>query len=86
MSAVNHELLLHVLGMKSKSNSYRKVKVHWQSFLLQFIGLRLPAFQNTQDDTREFIERRYQRHTCALAAICWEHKHLRDYCFSRINI
>jgi len=63
IGAVNNELLLlHVTGIKCKSNLYRK------DFLLQCTCL--PAFQNT------YVDHGYQRHTCALATICWEHQHL----------
>ena len=34
MGEVNDKLLLHLTGMKCKSNSYRKSTVHWQRFLL----------------------------------------------------
>jgi len=42
--AVNYELLLHVTGMKSKSNSYRKIqRCISKVFTLQDTGL--PAFK-----------------------------------------
>jgi len=86
LGAVNDELLLHVTVIKCKSNSYRKVNgALAKIFLLQYTRLRLSAFQNTSVKPGEFIERGYQRHTCAFATICWEYQHLTNYCFSRIN-
>jgi len=49
---------------------------------MQYTGL-LPAFQDTQANHGEFIER-YQRHTGARVATCWENQHLRYYCILRI--
>jgi len=51
MRAVSDELLLHTTGMKWTDKTYRKVNGASAKLL------RLPAFQDTQVNPGEFIER-----------------------------
>jgi len=53
MRAVSDELLLHTTGMKWTDKTYRKVNGASAKLL------RLPAFQDTQVNPGEFIERWY---------------------------
>jgi len=86
IGAVNDELLLHVTGMKCNSSSHRKVS----GALANFFRCSTPAyayidFQNTQVKPGEFIKCGYQRNTGSLAAVCWKHQHLKNYCISTIQ-
>ena len=83
LGAVNDELLLHVTGIKCKSNSYRKVN----GASAKFFCCNTPTFQTfkTHKLSPENLLNVDIRHTCAFATICWEHQCLTNYCFSRIN-
>jgi len=51
------ELLLPITGMQCKNNAYRKVNGGISKiFSLQHTSVRLPAFQDTQANSGEFIE------------------------------
>ena len=51
------ELLLPITGMKCKNNAYRKVNGASAKYFRCNTSVRLPAFQDTQATSGEFVER-----------------------------